>query len=128
MTNAITRRAPSLALSLKWRKAGTGWRLFAGSRRFGNVMPDSKYFGMWRSTLSGGRLCGMANLAWAKNAVLEAAIREIEWEERQQPIKDPQNRPEKRGVFERAAAYSDFEGCPATTLAPHPNKPISEAA
>ena len=27
--------------------------LFAGSRRFGEVIPDSKYPGMWRSTYDG---------------------------------------------------------------------------
>jgi hypothetical protein len=46
----------------------------------GRVIPDSKYPGMWRSTLSGGRLSDMANISWAKNAVLVAAERELEWE------------------------------------------------
>jgi hypothetical protein len=77
--------------------------LLSGRRRFGRVVPDSKYPGMWRSTLSGGRLSDMANLAWAKNAVLIAAEREMEWEDRSRPCKPPSKCPEKRGVFERAA-------------------------
>src|SRR5215831_10462522 len=68
--------------ALTWRRDGAGWVLLAGRRRFGRVVPDIKYPGMWRSTLSGGRLSDMANLAWAKNAVLVAAERELEWEDR----------------------------------------------
>jgi hypothetical protein len=34
---------------------------------------------MWRSTLADGRPSDMANIAWAKNAVLIAAERELEW-------------------------------------------------
>jgi hypothetical protein len=41
--------------SLTWRRDGAGWVLLAGCRRFGRVVSDSKYAGMWRSTLSGGR-------------------------------------------------------------------------
>jgi hypothetical protein len=48
---------------LTWRRDGTGWVLLAGRRSFGRVVADSKYPGMWRSTLSGGRLSDMANLA-----------------------------------------------------------------
>jgi len=68
-----------LVRSLAWRKVGNCWQLFAGKRRFGKVIPDSKHPGMWRAPLSGGRLSDMANLSWARNAVMEAAIREIEW-------------------------------------------------
>jgi len=46
----------------------------------------------------------MANLAWAKNAVLIAAERELEWEERQRAANYPSKCPEKRGVFEDAAS------------------------
>jgi hypothetical protein len=45
---------PELVRSLVWRKAEPGWRLFAGRRRFGEVVPDAKYPGMWRVKLSGG--------------------------------------------------------------------------
>jgi hypothetical protein len=41
----------------------------------------------------------MASLSWAKNAVLVAAERELEFEHRSQPANDPPKRPEKRGVF-----------------------------
>jgi hypothetical protein len=74
-----------------------------GRRRFGRVVPDIRYPDMWRSKLSGGRLSDMANLAWAKNAVLVAAERELEFEDRQRSAIAPSKCPEKRGVFERAA-------------------------
>lgn len=51
-----------------WRKAGKGWRLFAGKRRCGDVVPDSKNPGMWRAWCD-GRLSDMANLSRAKDAV-----------------------------------------------------------
>jgi hypothetical protein len=44
----------------------------------------------------------MANLAWAKNAVLVAAERELEWEARVATA--PSKCPEKRGVFGTAAS------------------------
>ena len=78
--------------------------MLAGRRRFGRVIPDSQYPGMWRSRLSGGRLSDMANLAWAKNAVLVAAERELEWEERQRAANHPSKCSENRGVFEDAAS------------------------
>ena len=90
--------------SLIWRPDGADWVLFSGCRRFGRVVPDSKSAGMWRSVLSGGRLSDMANLAWAKNAVLAAAERELEWEDRQRAAIAPPKCPEKRGVFESAAS------------------------
>ena len=58
---------------------------------------------MWCSVLSGGRLSDMANLAWAKNAVLIAAERELEWEARSRAAIAPSNCPENEGVFEGAA-------------------------
>jgi hypothetical protein len=67
-----------------------------GKGRFARVVPDSKYPGMWRSTMSGGRLSDMANLAWAKNAILVAAEREVEYEARCK--RTPRNA-QKRGVF-----------------------------
>ena len=74
-----------------------------GGLRHTCVVADSKYPGMWRPTLSGGRLGDMANLAWAKNAVLAAAERELEWETRQRAAIAPPKSPEKRGVFEGSA-------------------------
>jgi hypothetical protein len=90
--------------SLTWQRDGADWVLFSGRRRFGRVVPDSKYAGVWRSVLSGGRLSDRANLAWAKNAVLMAAERELEWEDRQRAAIAPPKCPEKRGVFESAAS------------------------
>jgi hypothetical protein len=87
---------------LTWRRDGSDWVLFLDRRRFGRVVPDSKYPNMWRSILSGGRLSDMANLAWAKNAVLVAAEREMEYEAR--VANAPPKCPEKRGVFEDTAA------------------------
>jgi hypothetical protein len=85
-----------LVRSLTWRKVGNCWQLFAGKRRFGKIVPDSKHPGMWRCPLSGGRLSDMANLTWARNAVMEAAIREIP-----SPTsgKYPLDFPAKRGCF-----------------------------
>jgi hypothetical protein len=40
--------------------------------------------GMWRSPKSGGRVSDMANLSWAKEAVMAEAIRELAWDVRQQ--------------------------------------------
>jgi hypothetical protein len=105
--------------SLIWRRDGADWVLFSGRRRFGRVVPDSKYAGVWRSVLSGGRLSDRANLAWAKNAVLMAAERELEWEHRQRTAIAPRKSPEKRGVFESAASpvAKTVEG----VAPPHPN-------
>ena len=86
---------------LTWRRDGSDWVLFLDRRRFGRVVPDSRYPNMWRSVLSGGRLSDMANLAWAKNAVLVAAERETEYAAR--VANTPSKCPEKRGVFEDTA-------------------------
>jgi hypothetical protein len=88
---------------LLWKREGADWILLKDRRRFGRVIADSKYPGMWRSTMSGGRLSDMANLAWAKNAVLVAAERELEFEGRQRSAIHPSNCPEKRGLFEPTA-------------------------
>ena len=91
---------------LTWRRDGSDWVLLLDRRRFGRVVPDSKYPNMWRSVLSGGRLSDMANLAWAKNAVLVAAEREVEYEAR--VANAPPKCPEKRGVFEDTAGSVRF--------------------
>jgi hypothetical protein len=90
--------------ALIWRRDRADWVLLSGRRRFGRVVPDSRYAGVWRSVLSGGRLSDRANLAWAKNAVFMAAERELEWEGRQRAASAPPKCPEKRGVFESAAS------------------------
>ena len=88
-----------IGATLQWKRAGKGWRLFDGRRRFGDVVPDSKHPGMWRCVLSGGRLSDMANLSWARNAVLEAAVRELQFDARQHAATDPRKCPENEGVF-----------------------------
>ena len=103
--------------SLIWRRDGANWVLFSGRRRFGRVVPDSKYAGVWRSVLSGGRLSDMANLAWAKNAVLAAAERELEWEARKRAAIAPPKCPEKWGVFEGSAPPIAPNDLAATPLA-----------
>src|SRR5262249_32918324 len=78
----------ALVRSLTWRRSTKGWRLYASDKRcYGEVVEDAKYPGMWRIPLAGG-LSDMANLSWARNSVMEAAVREIEYEERQ-AAKDP---------------------------------------
>jgi hypothetical protein len=73
-----------MSIALRWRRAGNDWILECGRRRLGRVYPDSKWPNMWRSTLPDGRPSDMANLSWAKNAILAMAEREMEWEVRQQ--------------------------------------------
>jgi hypothetical protein len=68
--------------SSRWRRDGNDWILMCGGRRFGRVYRDGKWPGMWRSTLPNGRPSDMANLSWAKNAVLVMAERELDWEDR----------------------------------------------
>ena len=77
---------------LRWYRDGPGWILRAGRRRFGRIVPDAKHPGMWRSTLSDGRLSDMANIVWSKAAVYEAAVREIEYT-------GPPKSPVKEGSF-----------------------------
>jgi hypothetical protein len=89
----------SQVCSLAWRRDGDGWLLVFGRRRFGRVVPDQKYPGMWRSVKPGGQLSDMANLSWAKNAVLIAAERELEFEDRLRRATHPPKCPEKRGSF-----------------------------
>jgi hypothetical protein len=96
-----------LAQSLVWRRAGKGWQLFAGKRRFGKVIPDSKHPGMWRTPLLNGRVSDMANLSWARNAVMEAAVREIEFEAKQE-ANTPSNSQQIGAVFQAPAAHSDL--------------------
>src|SRR5262249_35735926 len=97
-------------MTLTWRRAGADWVLFLRGHRFGRVVPDNKYPGMWRSTLSGGRLSDMTNLAWAKNAVLVAAERELEWAAR---TNTPPKCQEKEVSFEGPARPADFPPRPS---------------
>jgi hypothetical protein len=87
------------AIPLTWRRDRDGWLLLAGRRRFGRVVPDQKHDDMWRSVKSCGQLSDMANLSWAKNAVLLEAERELEFEDRQRRATDPSDCPVNGGPF-----------------------------
>lgn len=65
---------------LAWRREGNEWVLRAGRRKFGRVVPDASYAGMWRPILLTGGLGDMASLSWAKSVTLDSAVRELEWE------------------------------------------------
>jgi hypothetical protein len=55
--------------SLGWRRDGDGWLLLAGRRKFGRVVPDQKYPGMWCVQWPDGRLSDLTNLMRAKDAL-----------------------------------------------------------
>jgi hypothetical protein len=116
-------QADLIGASLQWKRAGSGWRLFDDRRCMGEVVPDSTHRGMWRVVLSGARLSDYANLSWARNAVLEAATRELAYEARH-PATDPRKCPENGGVFSRTAPPMRS---PEKTD-PEPGKPYPEAA
>jgi hypothetical protein len=97
-----------------WQRDGDAWVLTAGRRRMGRVVPDSKHPGMFRSVMSGGWLSGMANLLWAKDAVLAAAERELEWEARRQAATAPLKRPVNEGVFSATASPVRSNDAPGT--------------
>ena len=63
---------------LRWKREGANWVLYRGRRKMGRVVPD-KTPRMYRSVMSRG-LSDMANLSWSKDAVMAAAIRELEYE------------------------------------------------
>jgi hypothetical protein len=86
-------------MNLSWRRDRDGWLLRAGRRRLGRVVPDQKHKGLWRSIRADGRLSDIANLSWAKNAVLAAAELELEFEGHQQTATDPTNCPVNGGHF-----------------------------
>jgi hypothetical protein len=113
-----TRDAALTAAGLHWRRIGSGWRLFDGRRCFGEIVPDSTYPNMWRPVLTGGRLGDMANVTWAKHAVLEAAVRELEWEGRRNRATDASKCPKKRGVSEGARPHSRSDAREATLPSP----------
>jgi hypothetical protein len=105
---AISAVRAELIGDLAWRRDGVGWILFHKRRRMGRVLADDQHQGMYRSTLCRDRLSDMASLSWAKNAVLVAAERELEFEHRSRPANDPQKWPEKQGVFHGSAPPVHF--------------------
>jgi hypothetical protein len=83
-------------LQLKWQRDGDAWILLYRRRRMGRVAPDKDHRGMWRSVKSSG-LSDMANLSWAKDAVMIRAVRELAYE----APNDPKKYPVKRGSREQ---------------------------
>ena len=119
-----------LMRQLTWRRHGTGWRLLAGRRRFGEVVPDSKYPNMWRSPKSDGRMSDMANLSWAKNAVLEEALREPGMGGPPATCNHPLKTPANSTCFRVQIATHAFFGVEGVYIAPTPSAnpgPISES-
>ena len=80
---------------MHWIREDADWVLKFNRRKLGRVFPDDRYPGMWRSRRADGQLSNMANLSWAKAAVLAAAERDIL----------PPKSPVKRTVFETKSAY-----------------------
>jgi hypothetical protein len=93
---------------LTWQRDGDDWVLLAGRRRFGRVVPAQKHAGMWRSLKSDGQLSDMSNLSWAKNALLLAAQRDLEWEGRQQRAITPSKSQQIAPVFESRSSPMRF--------------------
>jgi hypothetical protein len=60
---------------MHWTREGTDWVLKFNRRKLGRAFRDDRYPGMWRSHRADGQLSDMANLSWAKHAVLAAAER-----------------------------------------------------
>jgi hypothetical protein len=114
----ITRQESERKPVLTWRRDGSDWRLLAGRRRLGRVVPDHTRPGMWRPVLSGGRLGDLANLSWAKVTVLDAAVREIE------PLRQAATAPSKSqqngAVFEGSASPTRSSNVAGTTPAVMP--------
>lgn len=111
-----TRDGVLIGAGFHWRHNVPGLRLFDGRRRFGEIVPDSTYPDMWRPALTDGRLGDMANIKWAKRAVLEAAVRELEWEGRRNRATAPPKCP-KRVVLEGARPHSRCDARKAPYLA-----------
>jgi hypothetical protein len=115
----IARQESERKPRLAWRRDRAGWLLLAGRRRVGGVVPDQTYPGMWRAMLPSGRPSDMVNLSRAKSAVLDAAIREIEWQarvSRQAAIAPPKSQ-ENGAVFEGSASPMRSRNVAATTPA-----------
>jgi hypothetical protein len=65
-------------------------------KRMGRVVPDKDHPGMRRSVKSNGR-SDLANLSWAKDAVLAQAVRELGYE----AANTPQNPTKTGGLLSR---------------------------
>jgi hypothetical protein len=74
---------------------------------------------MYRVVLSRGQLSDMANLSWAKDAALAAAIRELEYEardNRRHRAIDPPKCPEKRGSLPLGESLIHFSSNTLTSI------------
>jgi hypothetical protein len=94
-------------------------------RRMGRVEPDNEHPGMFRVALARGRLTDMANATWTKDAVLAAAVRELEWEAAH-PAINPPKRPEKRPVFAPTAPPVDLKQEPVGWVPPTANSSLTQ--
>ena len=74
---------------LAWKREGTDWVLKAGKRRFGRVVPDATYPGMWRPVLLNRPLGSTASASGCESIILDAAVRELEWEIAQRSVRHP---------------------------------------
>jgi hypothetical protein len=83
---------------MHWTRDDGGWLLKLNRRKLGRVFRDGRYSNMWRSYRSDGQLSDMANLSWAKDAVLAAAERDIR----------PSKMPSKRGYFQPLESTGAF--------------------
>jgi len=117
------RNSELIGCEFSWRRDGADWILLHKRRRMGRVAPDSEHCGMYRVVLSRGRLSDMANLSWAKDAALAAAIRELEWKARDMSTvstnhraTDPAKCPEKRGPSPATAPLIHFSSNPAEVM------------
>ena len=116
---------------LKWKRDGSDWVvLLRGRRPLGRVTPDYQHPGMWRSPKSDGRMSDMANISWAKDAIMAEATRELAWDARQQaaltitPSKTQQNRGGRQTDF---VQHSFWRGACYPTM-PQPLKRLNTAA
>src|SRR5215831_3332266 len=66
-----------------WKPHKNGSRCWVGDRRFGYVIPDRKYPGMWRAITTTGKPSDIANLTRARDAVMRAAALELDYEARE---------------------------------------------
>lgn len=107
-----------------WKRNGDGWRLYYDRRKFGRVVPDTQYRGMWRSSLHNIGLSDIANLSRARDAAMRAAIRELEYEHRQQATCGPRIPSEIKPILESISPHSNSQEGPATTL----HEPSRQAA
>jgi hypothetical protein len=105
-----------IGCTLAWHRDSGDWILRHNKRRMGRVVPDHKHSGMWRSLKSGGRVSDMANLSWAKNAVLEAATRELEYEAHHRPVITPPKPQQIAPAFESGPPGIRFPVTAGSTL------------